>query len=581
MSKLDLTRSSDQALVELTRSGIDQAFAELWRRHSRSATAAIRSFTGFDPEDIIQETFLRVFEQLKSGQGPTTAFRAYVAVTARNIATNLSRKHSSGEITGAEEILDAQIAATPDPAEQVLGSAVTMTAFKSLSTRWQEVLWYRDVEDLPVSECAQYLGMSENATSVLLKRAREGFKQSWIAANLDVGKNVGADCKWLIERLPKHTRGKMTVTSMTRLQSHLDSCARCAIVSEEANRIHLRLALVILPALLGGVSSLGYRAWIQSGEGRQSQLGSETSAANVIDFHSSSRSSRVVFTSAAAAVFLSAAAATAAIAAVPSWVTSDTPLPPGGSTSGPTSSEKVSLENPSDIVTSGGNSDPVSALSAPAAQMVPGFTPDEQTSVYASSNAAQATVPSSNTVSASPLPVMAKLTAVPVDGFEVGVYPNLSGTATPLSVIKVMVKNFAGDEMTETLSADADGLWHYTPHTVLGTLEIFASQTYRTAAGQETSPLLFVGSFEVGYGLEVTVNDIDPIVTIIEVAGLNGSRTTNQVVNVHSEHLGELTGGQELPDGRVVFKLPSMTPAEIGVLTYWQGLSSFGPVRTS
>ena len=262
----DLSSASDETLVERARAGSEPAFAELWRRHHGAVLAATRSFTGFEAEDIAQEAFAKVFAQLRRGAGPDTAFRAYLARTARNIAIDMSRREGDVRFSDADET-ELTSHATPDHADGVLTGMTTMRAFSSLPTRWQEVLWYRDVEDLPVKECARYVGMSENSATVLLKRAREGLKQAWIAAHLDAGDAASSECVWVVERLPRFTRGKSTTGDATRIRAHLDGCEACASMAEESSHLHRRLALLFLPALLlGGAPE--YLRWIGTGQNR-------------------------------------------------------------------------------------------------------------------------------------------------------------------------------------------------------------------------------------------------------------------------------------------------------------------------
>ncbi|MBP1327219.1 RNA polymerase sigma factor (sigma-70 family) [Leucobacter exalbidus] len=267
MSKgLDLAHASDMALVELSRGGFNDAFAELWKRHSGAVIAATRSFTGFDPDDVVQETFTRIFDQIQSGQGPQTAFRAYAMVTARNIATNMARKHSNNEVTGAaDEVFEHTDRAPKDMADTVLSNSFTLGVFSSLPTKWQEALWYRDVEDLPINQCSSFLGLNENATTALVKRAREGFKQAWIAANITPASQLSPECEWFVEKLPKYVRGRAPATVTKRIEAHLATCHRCAIVAEESQNVHKRLALILLPLFLGGHAAAGYLAWIQAG----------------------------------------------------------------------------------------------------------------------------------------------------------------------------------------------------------------------------------------------------------------------------------------------------------------------------
>src|SRR5690606_17210486 len=78
--------ASDAECIERARAGDSEAFAELWRRHYRSALRAARQFTSIDAEDLVSEAFLRVHQQLQAGGGPIGAFRPYLYTTIRNLA---------------------------------------------------------------------------------------------------------------------------------------------------------------------------------------------------------------------------------------------------------------------------------------------------------------------------------------------------------------------------------------------------------------------------------------------------------------------------------------------------------------
>lgn len=179
-----LSGASDRELLEFAKAGCSDAFGELWRRHSQAVLAATQSFTGLDPDDVAQEAFLRVLSKIRGGQGPQTAFRAYVIMTARNVAINMWRKRSTDEVDVAEDhVFEALGYTQQDIAGEILFNTAALSVFSSLPARWQEVLWYCEVEDRPVHELSARLGISENATSALLKRARAGFRKAWIVSN--------------------------------------------------------------------------------------------------------------------------------------------------------------------------------------------------------------------------------------------------------------------------------------------------------------------------------------------------------------------------------------------------------------
>ncbi|WP_051191983.1 sigma-70 family RNA polymerase sigma factor [Microbacterium luticocti] len=257
-----LHETADADLVERSRAGDVDAFGELWRRHYRSGIAVARSVTdSLDPDDLVQEAYTRIFRSIQRGGGPTGSFRAYLFSSIRNTAAGWGRARTEGAIDELDSV--------PDPAtdEQAVSDALdrglTHQAFRSLPTRWQEVLWYCEIEQMKPAEIAPLLGMKANAVAQLAVRAREGLRQAWVQAHLRSVAD-GSPCQWTIERLGAYSRGGLGKRDRAKVDRHLHDCARCAIVAAEAKDVSDRLALVLLPLVLG-TGAAGYATWLQLG----------------------------------------------------------------------------------------------------------------------------------------------------------------------------------------------------------------------------------------------------------------------------------------------------------------------------
>lgn len=266
-SRIDLATASDQMLLELTRDGVTVAFGELWSRHNGSVLAAARAFTGYEPNDLMQEAFLKVYSHVQDGGLLPVCFRAYVATVARRIAIDKARKDAGIIHDPLEDEANLSSLSEADFSEQVLENSTTGQAFKELATRHREVLWYRDVEDLPVQEIARYIGMSPNSTTALIKRAREAFKTAWIKVQLSPQRNLPDECLQIVPMLASYSRGKTSSTATGKIEIHLLDCTHCSALVSQADELHKRLALVLVPMLLLG-SAPTYMAWIQSGQNR-------------------------------------------------------------------------------------------------------------------------------------------------------------------------------------------------------------------------------------------------------------------------------------------------------------------------
>lgn len=241
---------SDAQLLAAVREGDVNAYDILWRRHYTAGRhAAIAITDSFDPDDLTQEAFTRVLQSLRSGHGPTHAFRPYLYRTIRNTAANWARRDR--ELTGAD--LDAHT--TGEHAEQQhidrLEQTTTAQAFRSIHPRWQEAIWLIDVEGLRVAEAAPILGIEPNAVSQLVHRAREGFRDAWVRAHLR-SLSDKPDCQWTVDHLGAYARNTLSPRNRRKVRDHLATCEHCSVVAAEASHVTQRIHLVLVPLILGG-----------------------------------------------------------------------------------------------------------------------------------------------------------------------------------------------------------------------------------------------------------------------------------------------------------------------------------------
>ena len=243
--------TSDAELIESARSGDTSAFAELWRRHFRPAARVARQFTSIDADDLVSEAYARIFQRVLAGGGPTGAFRPYLYTTIRNLASTWGAASRDIQVDMIEDFEDERI--PDDPAAYALDRTLTARAFRSLPERWQTVLWYTEVEGMDPHEVAPLMGISANSVAALSYRAREGLRKAWLQAHI-TDATASGECQWTMSRLGDHARDGLSARDAQRLTDHLETCARCTIVSEEVEEVGSHLAMVMLPLLLGGIA---------------------------------------------------------------------------------------------------------------------------------------------------------------------------------------------------------------------------------------------------------------------------------------------------------------------------------------
>lgn len=511
------TSLSDRDLLRKVRNGNRSAYGQLWERHAEAIRTAATFFTSFDADDITAETFTRILRSLERGHGPVDTFRTYALVTARNIAAEWGR--------GRRDVPLEVIADVEDPTLSDFQAAVAddrslaIRAFHSLPDRWQEVLWYSEVERMKPAEIAPLLGMAPNAVAALAVRAREGLKQGWIAAHLR-SDNVPDEHKWVIERVAKYARNKLPATVRRSVDEHLEDCPNCRLAYDEVEQASSRIALLLLPVVLGAAAP-GYAAWIEArsataatttyaaaprtGMSRVASLGGAVGVAAVLVgagaaiaqlgfVHHSEHGSATTAARAPTAPTDTPAqdlphrapAPAPAPAPVPSPSpasrqdthpvpqTYSLPVPTGTNVSHTPPAPRQSVPR-----------SPASADPAPTPTPAPGPPPTDPP--IPSTPTPDPSAPTTPTTPTAPTLTLQQAAAYLV--------PAVTGNAEPGATVTVTWST-AGTSTVYTVSAAPDGTWRLNPPDIAsaGTYRIAATQTVRRAGTTATSPATTTGS---------------------------------------------------------------------------------------
>jgi len=217
---------SDSDLLAAVRSGDTAAYGTLYERH-RAAARQLAYGLAHDPsdaEDLVAETFAKVFASLRAGRGPLVAFRAYLNTTMRHVCYHRARRDRRLEFTDDLTRYDEGQPFT-DPALEGLERAYAAAAFRQLPERWRDVLWQTAVEGNSPAEVAGMLGMTPNAVAVLAHRAREGLRSLYLQQHLAVADHP--ECRWAGDRLGGHLRGRLAPRDAGRMHAHLGWCEEC------------------------------------------------------------------------------------------------------------------------------------------------------------------------------------------------------------------------------------------------------------------------------------------------------------------------------------------------------------------
>lgn len=183
--------TSDHALLEATRTGDQDAFAELVGRYRNQLTGYIYRMTNdYDGAvDLAQETFVRLYRAVDRYQ-TSHAFSTYLYRIATNLAISELRKRKRRRLvslTGFFQTSDRGEAREFDPADErpLIDCELVATerrqavqrAISTLPEKYRAPLILRDVEGRSYEEIARILQTSEGTVKSRISRARDFLRE--------------------------------------------------------------------------------------------------------------------------------------------------------------------------------------------------------------------------------------------------------------------------------------------------------------------------------------------------------------------------------------------------------------------
>ncbi len=269
-AEIDGSVLSDAELIVSARLGDPQSFGALYERHAGAAWAVARQYTNSaaDAEDVVSEAFTRLYTILQEGGGPDTAFRAYLFTVIRRLGMTRVEGVRRDTPTDDEQMFEQAAGSAAGPDEPVLEGferGVVGEAYRGLPERWQAVLWYTEVEQLPSAQIGPLLGLSANGVAALAYRAREGLRQAYLQQHLAEPLDDG--CREVAGKLGAYVRGGLAKRETAQVDEHLETCARCRALLLELGDVNHGMRGVIAPLVLGllGTGALAYQLPVGGG----------------------------------------------------------------------------------------------------------------------------------------------------------------------------------------------------------------------------------------------------------------------------------------------------------------------------
>src|SRR5512142_3295959 len=183
-SKVSEPASEELALVTAAKAGDMGAFEELVRRYDRNVFRIAQHITQNreDAEDVVQDAFLKAFQNLEQFQGQSKFYTWLVRIAVNEALMKLRKRRPERfvsldeDVKTEEDSMPREVADwSPNPEQQysqaelrdILGKTI-----QGLPPSFRTVFVLRDVEGLSTEETAEALGLSIPAVKSRLLRAR-------------------------------------------------------------------------------------------------------------------------------------------------------------------------------------------------------------------------------------------------------------------------------------------------------------------------------------------------------------------------------------------------------------------------
>jgi RNA polymerase sigma-70 factor (ECF subfamily) len=180
----------EQAVVARAKSRSKTAFDELVTHYERRVFRLAQNITrnNEDAEDVVQNAFLKAFQNLPGFRGDSRFYTWLVRITVNEALMNIRRRsrHNEFAIDESKETDDSWVPLEiedwgPNPeqrySEQEL-QQILATTINKLQPAYRTVFQLRDVAGLSTEETAQALALTSSAVKTRLRRARMTLRNS-------------------------------------------------------------------------------------------------------------------------------------------------------------------------------------------------------------------------------------------------------------------------------------------------------------------------------------------------------------------------------------------------------------------
>lgn len=170
----------DEKMVERCLQGDDAAWETVVNSYAKRIYNLTYRYTGRrdEAEDLTQEIFIRVYQNLKSFRSDSGSFQGWIMKVGRNLIIDQYRRTRRFQQTaGTEEMesMNLKDEKVPNPqrgVEQTEATTFLREGLQALSPELKEAIILRDLEGLAYQEIAEFLGIPEGTVKSRINRGR-------------------------------------------------------------------------------------------------------------------------------------------------------------------------------------------------------------------------------------------------------------------------------------------------------------------------------------------------------------------------------------------------------------------------
>lgn len=128
-------------------------------------------------EELTQDTFMEAYRSLHKYNGKCKIY-TWLCAIAKNMWFHYVRKHKS-TVVNIEALSETLLSDEPSPQDKAESEErlhEILKAINSLKPRQRDVFWLHSVAEMPFSEIAEMLGITENSAKVIYFRAKNSLR---------------------------------------------------------------------------------------------------------------------------------------------------------------------------------------------------------------------------------------------------------------------------------------------------------------------------------------------------------------------------------------------------------------------